>query len=50
LVAAEIAKTINDNKAAQRQLEELKCQPSWKIKEFISLYTSGRGVTTEKIK
>jgi len=45
------AEVINDNKTAQRQLEELKRRN--RIMEdgvYLSPYKRGRGVTTEKIK
>ncbi|KYQ49755.1 hypothetical protein ALC60_11157 [Trachymyrmex zeteki] len=50
--AAGVAKAINDNKAAQRQLEELKRHN--RIMEghgiYLALYKHRRGVSTKKIK
>ena len=48
--AAGVAKVINDNKAAQRQLEELKRHITEGHGVYLAPYKHGWEVTTEKIK
>jgi len=47
--AAEVAKVMNDNKAMQRQLKELKCHN--RVMEdhglYFAPYMSGQGVSTK---
>lgn len=44
--AVGVAKVVNDNKAVQHQLEELKRhnRVAWKVTEYLAPYKCGRGV------